>query len=419
MLGILHKLVDDVVRTQALRVTDAHGKTHLFGTERSDIPTPHVRVNARAERNIALDPSLKLAEAYMDGDLEMLEGDIYDLLRAVLCDVARVEEMHPRLNALLRVRGAMYRMLDRNGLTRARQNVAHHYDLSTELYELFLDEDRQYSCAYFPTSDTDLDTAQTLKKRHIAAKMHLNREGLEVLDIGCGWGGMARYLAGTTGARVKGVTLSTEQHAYATARSAELGYGDRTEYELKDYRTLQRDFDRIVSVGMFEHVGKSQYDTFFNKVAELLRPDGVMLLHTIGHAGPPAPTAPFIRKYIFPGGYIPTLDQIAAAAQRAGLYMTDVENLRLHYAMTLRNWRQRFLARWDDAARLYDERFCRMWDFYLAASEAAFRWRGQVVYQVQLTHQRDAVPLTRDYIAQAEARLAEAEERLEPQRISG
>ncbi|WP_230374353.1 SAM-dependent methyltransferase [Pontivivens ytuae] len=345
----------------------------------------------------------------MDGGVEMTSGTIFDLLRVVLRDAGRIGDLHPRLKALLRMRGVLYRFADRNGLLRARANVAHHYDLSSDLYELFLDRDRQYSCAYFPTPDIGLETAQQLKKRHIAAKLCLDRPDLEVLDIGCGWGGMGRYLAEIGGAQVTGVTLSEEQHAYATAVSADRGLAGRTDYRLQDYRKLNMSFDRIVSVGMFEHVGAAGYTTFFGKVAEMLRPDGVMLLHTIGQTGSPTATNPFIRKYIFPGGYIPSMSEMLPHIERAGLVVTDVEILRLHYAETLKAWRERFAAHRAEAEQLYDERFCRMWEFYLAASEASFRWREQVVFQLQLAHRQDAVPVTRDYIAAAETVLAERE----------
>ncbi len=411
MNGFLHRLVSGMVRSEPVWITDATGATHRFGPQPQDGRTvPHLRIlHPEVERALMRDPALALGEAYMDGGVEMADGTIFDLLRAVLKDAGRIGDLHPRLKAILRLRGVLYRFADRNGLLSARQNVAHHYDLSSDLYALFLDRDRQYSCAYFPTPDIGLETAQQLKKRHIAAKLCLDRPELDVLDIGCGWGGMGRYLAEIGGGRVTGVTLSEEQYAYATAVSAERGLAERTDYRLQDYRKLDRTFDRIVSVGMFEHVGAAQYATFFDKVARLLRPDGVMLLHTIGQTGSPTATNPFIRKYIFPGGYIPSMSEMLPHIERAGLVVTDVEILRLHYAETLKAWRERFAAHRAEAARLYDERFCRMWEFYLAASEASFRWREQVVFQLQLAHRQDAVPVTRDYIAATEAVLAERE----------
>jgi cyclopropane-fatty-acyl-phospholipid synthase len=285
--------------------------------------------------------------------------------------------------------------------------VAHHYDLNGRLYSLFLDRDRQYSCAYFPRGDETLEEAQAAKKRHIAAKLCLNRPDLQVLDIGCGWGGMALTLARDYGARVTGITLSTEQLAEARHRAAAEGLEDRVSFELLDYRSLDRRFDRIVSVGMFEHVGVGYYRTFFETVGRCLQPDGVALLHSIGRSGTPGCTNSWIAKYIFPGGYTPALSEVMPAIEKSGLLVTDVEILRLHYAETLRQWRWRFAANRDAIASLYDERFCRMWEFYLCGAELSFRREGNMVFQVQLAHQQTAVPLTRDYITVAEAAAVE------------
>ena len=290
---------------------------------------------------------------------------------------------------------------------RASDEPLHHHATNPRhtLYDLFLDADRQYSCAYFEHPGQSLDEAQRAKKRHIAAKLLLE-PGQDVLDIGCGWGGLALYLAGVAGAgRVRGVTLSTEQHETARARAEREGLAGRIDIALQDYRTVAGDFDRIVSVGMFEHVGRAHYQEFFDTTARLLRRDGVMLLHTIGATAEPGPTNPWITRYIFPGGHIPTLSEMMPAIERAGLRLADVEVLRLHYADTLMHWRERFLARRAEAARLYDERFCRMWEFYLAASEAGFRFEDLVVFQLQLTHRNDAVPITRDYVAERERML--------------
>ena len=278
------------------------------------------------------------------------------------------------------------------------------------LYDLFLDSDRQYSCAYFEYPGQSLDDAQTAKKRHIAAKL-LPKDGATTLDIGCGFGGLGLYLAGVAGARVTGVTLSEEQFAVATERARQTGLVDRVEFRLQDYRDVSETFDRIVSVGMFEHVGVNHYDEFFTKVRGLLKDDGVMLLHSIGRNSVPGVTNPWIRKYIFPGGYIPSLSEVLPAIERAGLYVTDIEILRLHYADTLRAWRERFMARRDEAAKLYDERFCRMWEFYLAGSETSFRVDGHMVFQIQLAKRQENVPLTRDYIPEREAELRRREAR--------
>jgi cyclopropane-fatty-acyl-phospholipid synthase len=285
-----------------------------------------------------------------------------------------------------------------NPIGKTRRNVAHHYDLSGELYDLFLDRDRHYSCAYFAHPGDTLDVAQDNKKRHIAAKLLLDRPGLKILDIGSGWGGLALYLARAADADVTGVTLSTEQHKVSQTRSAQAGLADQVRFHLRDYREEYGRYNRIVSVGMFEHVGKRNYAEFFGKLRGLLEDHGVALIHSIGYSDTPGPINPFIRKYIFPGADLPTLSEISAAAERSGLIVTDVEILRRHYAETLRHWRERFVARWNDAAQIYDERFCRMWEFYLALCEVGFRYRTNVVLQMQLTKRMDAVPITRDYM---------------------
>jgi cyclopropane-fatty-acyl-phospholipid synthase len=353
-------------------------------------------------RAIALDPMLAFPEAYMDGEADIVEGDIVRLLQIVYDNFGTGE------SALMRGMEAMRYIFRRfhqiNTPARARENVHRHYDLSGELYRLFLDEDMQYSCAYFERPDMSLEEAQLAKKRHIAAKLAL-RAGHHVLDIGSGWGGMGLYLASQFQAEVLGVTLSTEQHAVSTQRIEQAGLQGHVHFALQDYRDLSERFDRIVSVGMFEHVGVNHYRTFFDKCATLLKPDGVMLLHTIGRSGPPAATNAFIRKHIFPGGYIPALSEIMAAVEKSGLAATDVEVLRIHYAETLRHWRKRFMANRARAVELYDERFARMWEFYLAGSEASFRHSDLVVFQVQITRRNDVLPITRDYIARKEARL--------------
>jgi cyclopropane-fatty-acyl-phospholipid synthase len=275
--------------------------------------------------------------------------------------------------------------------------VAHHYDLSGELYDLFLDEDRNYSCAYFRDPGMTLNEAQEAKKHHIAKKL-LIEPGMKVLDIGCGWGGMGLTLARDYGAEVTGVTLSEEQHAMANARAEKAGLADRARFELMDYRDVTGQFDRIVSIGMFEHVGVPQYDTFFDTVERLLKPDGIALIHTIGRSDPPGTTSPWILKYIFPGGYVPAMSEAMSAVERRALVTTDVEVWRLHYAKTLRKWRERFEANIDRVRELYDDRFCRMWRYYLTASELTFRLDNQVVFQFQMSPKQDAVPLTREYL---------------------
>jgi cyclopropane-fatty-acyl-phospholipid synthase len=368
-----------------------------------DGPEASMALTDRATvRRLLLNPAMYFPESYMDGTLVPLDCSIYELLETVAVNTMGQPNRHPiaRLRAML---ANLRRRIDQyNPAPRAQRNVAHHYDLNGRLYSLFLDRDRQYSCAYFTRGDETLEAAQIAKKRHIAAKLRLDRPGLEVLDIGCGWGGMALTLARDFGARVTGITLSREQLTEARARAAAEGLQDRVSFELLDYRAVAHRYDRIVSVGMFEHVGVGYYGDFFNTVARALKPDGVALLHAIGRSDSPGSTNPWITKYIFPGGYCPALSEVLPPIERSRLMVNDIEILRLHYAETLRHWRRRFAANRDAIAAIYDERFCRMFECYLAGSEVAFRREGQMVFQIQLTHQVDVVPLTRDYIAEAE-----------------
>lgn len=399
MNRLLLSVVRRLVLTGDLSVTGADGNTFRFG----DGSGTHVHariLTRRAERAITFDPSLALAEAYMDGEIEMVEGDIYGLIGIAYRNMGPSGVDAVWSKALEGLRYGFRRLQQINTASRSRENVHRHYDLSGDLYRLFLDADMQYSCAYFERPDMTLEEAQDAKKRHIAAKL-LMKPGLSVLDIGSGWGGLALYLARRFEADVLGVTLSTEQHAVSSARVNDADLDDHVHFELRDYRDVQERFDRIVSVGMFEHVGVNHYATFFDKAAAMLKPDGVMLLHSIGRIGSAVATNAFIRKYIFPGGSIPALSEIMPAIERSGLMVTDVEVLRLHYAETLKHWRERFLANREKAARLYDERFVRMWEFYLAGSEASFRWQDLVVYQIQLARKHDAVPITRDYMVEA------------------
>ena len=364
---------------------------------------------------VLFDPELKLGEAYMDGSFVVESGTIADFLALTVTE--SYSTAWARLLAGLRYVWRRLRQMNVRG--RARRNVAHHYDLDERLYALFLDSDRQYSCAYFETPSLSLDDAQLAKRRHIAAKLLIDKN-LRVLDIGCGWGGLALYLAKVCGARVTGVTLSEEQHAIARSRAGEDQLSDMTEFRLQDYRDVSEKFDRLVSVGMFEHVGVVFYDTFFRKCRQLLADDGVMLLHSIGRSEGPSATNPWIAKYIFPGGYIPALSEVLPAIERAGLLVTDIEILRLHYAETLKAWRQRFLAHRGDAEKLFDGKFLRMWEFYLAASEMAFRKQNLMVFQVQMTKRQGVVPITRGYIERDEARLrAQERDSRPPLRLAG
>lgn len=405
--NVLHGILGREIAAGSFRLTYPSGRTERYGNG-SGTPVAIRITDGAALRAIALDPGLKVAEMYMDGRLVLEQGDIYDLI-AIAKSNTRPEVSTP---------GAWFQHLRRSvvdapivravGLKAARANVAHHYDLDERLYRLFLDGDMQYSCAYWERPDMTLDQAQLAKKRLIAAKL-LVEPGARVLDIGCGWGGMALYLARVCGAEVVGVTLSQEQLRVARARAEEAGLADRVSFRLQDYRQIPDTFDNVVSVGMFEHVGLRQYPVFFETAARLLREDGAMLLHSMAQPTKAPYNQPFIEKYIFPGGYIPALSEVTPAVEKAGLVVRDVEILALHYAETVKAWRQRFLARRDQVLELFDERFIRMWDFYLAGSESAFRHDQIHVVHLQAAHRQERVPLTRAYVPEAMARLAEAE----------
>src|SRR4029079_16796608 len=356
---------------------------------------------------LVMRPRLAFGEAYMDGTLTIEDGgDIYDLLDLLGRNIVALEAT-PFVKWSYTWQKLLRTFEQYNPIGRAEQNVAHHYDLKDQLYDFFLDRDRQYSCAYFKNGDEPLEQAQLDKKRHIASKLLL-QPGQNVLDIGSGWGGMGLFLGQQYGVDVTGVTLSKEQHAVSSRRALEGGLADRVRFKLLDYRQEQGRYDRIVSVGMFEHVGVAHYVEFFTKVKALLKDDGVMLLHAIGRMEPPGATNTWLKKYIFPGGYTPALSEVMAAIEKVGLWVTDVEILRLHYAETLRHWRARFLANRERIKQMagYDDRFCRMWEFYLAGCESAFRYMNQMVFQIQIARRQDAVPLTRDYLADAEGGTA-------------
>ncbi len=393
---LLDALLKRLIQDGGIAVRYPDGTTRRYGDPTvAPVATLAVKAGANDPR-ILYDPSIAFAEAYMDGKFTMVEGDLVAFLSVVLENIERrgFSGTAGLTNTLRR----WLRPIEQfNRITRARANVAHHYDLSGALYDLFLDDDRQYSCAYWPKPGISLEAAQAAKKQIIAGKLLL-RPGHRVLDIGCGWGGLALDLAGLYGADVTGITLSTEQLTLARQRAEAAGLAEHARFALTDYREVQGRFDRIVSVGMFEHVGVTFYDAYFATIRDHLADDGVALVHTIGRSGPPGPTNSFIAKYIFPGGYTPSLSEVMDAVERSGLVLCDVEVWRLHYAETLKEWRRRFLANWDKAEALYDLRFCRMWDLYLASCEASFRTGGQVVFQLQLSRRSDAVPMTRDYL---------------------
>ena len=386
-----------------LDVVDAGGTTHRYG----DGSEPVLRVRFHDQITawkILISPSMTLGEGYMDGRITIENGTIYDFLELATRNMRHLGNDLPF--GFGEVLAKMFRFFQQFNLARrSRKNVAHHYDLSRELFELFLDGDRQYSCAYFDTPTDDIDTAQLNKKRHLAAKLLL-ADGQRILDIGCGWGGLGLYIAKNFDVHVTGITLSEEQHTVANERARAERLAGRASFDLRDYREQTGRFDRIVSVGMFEHVGVPFYRRFFDKVRSLLTDDGVVLLHTIGRSSPPSVTDPWIRKYIFPGGYIPALSEVMPAIERAGLAVTDIEFLGPHYAETLRAWWNKFQQNRDKIKALYDERFCRMWEFYLAGSEVSFRHMGMTLFQIQMVKNRESVPMKRDYIAEAEKALS-------------
>jgi cyclopropane-fatty-acyl-phospholipid synthase len=393
------RVLQHTIKIGRLTLIDAAGKTHVF--QGTPGPARTIRLHERSLHwRLLINPKLAFGEAWMDEMITCEDGTIYDVLDLLGRNLAYLEQ-HPS-QAWREKLGRVARLLHTyNPISRARRNVAHHYDLSGALYDLFLDKDRQYSCAYFGTDNDNLETAQANKKLHLAAKLRLE-PGQKLLDIGSGWGGLALYLARIAGVDATGVTLSTEQHKMSQERAAAAGLSERVRFFLRDYREQPGPFDRIVSVGMFEHVGAAHYRQYFRKVKELLTDDGIMVLHSIGRMEPPGATNPWLRKYIFPGGYTPALSEVMRAVEDAGLWVTDMEILRLHYANTLREWRRRFAENRQKVEALYDARFCRMWDFYLAGCEVAFRYMNQMVFQLQLAKRQDAVPLTRDYITDFE-----------------
>ena len=394
-ISALDRMLTALVRFGDFEVEYPNGKRARYG-DGTGVPVRIALSDQALVRKIVLNPDLGVGEGYMNGALTIENDDLSGFLALAVKNLA--EQGHTGVRRLGEVQRRLLRgWTQLNTAVTARLNVAHHYDLSGALYDLFLDRDKQYSCAYFARPDMTLEEAQAAKKAHIAGKLLIERD-MHVLDIGCGWGGMGLTLARDYGARVTGVTLSEEQLKVAQARAKAAGLEDRVEFRLADYRTVTERFDRIVSVGMFEHVGLPHYREYFRNVYERLAPDGVALIHTIGRVGPPGDTSPWIDRYIFPGGYVPSLSEMTRAIEDEDLYTTDIEIWRLHYAETLRHWYDRFVANEDKARELYDERFCRMWRYYLIACEMTFRHNRQAVYQVQLAHDQSAVPLTRAYL---------------------
>jgi cyclopropane-fatty-acyl-phospholipid synthase len=391
----LSHMLKSFIRTGTLKVIDAAGETHIFrGT-----PGPEVTMrltDPTLYRTLFFNPELAAGEAYMDGRMSFEDSTLRDFL--TLFSVNRLSlGSYPLQKVLRKISRGLKRFQQSNPVGKAQKNVAHHYDIGNDFYRLFLDEGMQYSCAYFTSDGNTLEEAQQNKLRLIASKLNL-KAGQHVLDIGCGWGDMALYLARMESVNVLGVTLSREQCSLANERAKQLGVAGRVRFELRDYRDVTERFDRIVSVGMFEHVGAHHYDEFFAKVNELMTDDGIMLLHSIGHMSPPGTASPWLRKYIFPGAYSPALSEVFTSVEQNSLWVTDLEFLRLHYAKTLAHWERRFQTNRALVAQMYDERFCRMWEFYLISAEMMFRTGSQLVFHMQLAKRRDAAPIVRDYV---------------------
>jgi len=398
------------IKRGSIQFTTASGSKFICG-DGSGEPVSARFLTTAAEYRVLLEPELALGEVFMDGTFIVERGSIAQILSIAL-DQPAILPLWAKVQWWLRY---MFRHVQQfNPRGRSKNNVAHHYDLDGRLYSLFLDADKQYSCAYFETSDATLDDAQLAKKRHLAAKLLIG-PGDRVLDLGSGWGGLGLYLAEMTGANVTGITLSQEQLKVSNARAEEANLAGFAKFVLKDYRDTQGPFDRIVSVGMLEHVGVAHYETFFRRCAALLTDDGIMVLHSIGRSRGPDVTTPWITKYIFPGGYIPALSEVIPSIEQAGLLVCDVEILRSHYAETLKLWRSRFLSRRDEAVQLYDERFARMWEFYLASSEMSFRKQDLMNFQIQISKRQGTVPVTRDYVGTGEVRLRNIERDQRPQ----
>lgn len=393
---MIEALLNKMVKVGDLTVHLPNGSVKKAGDGSG--PPVTMRVNARGLRRLVANPSLGLGEAYMEGDLTIEQGTLWDLLEIVGKSGGRTPK---RGTPLTRAKKAVKRTVQSvNDRIASRRNVAHHYDVGNELYKRFLDADMQYSCAYFARPDMTLEEAQAAKKAHIGAKLNIT-PGMKVLDIGSGWGGMSLTLAADHGAKMTGVTLSTEQLALARERAEKAGLSDRVEFRLTDYRDLDETFDRIVSVGMLEHVGAPNFQTYFDTVKRLLADDGSAVIHAIGRMSGPGATNAFTAKYIFPGGYIPGLSEIVKAVEAAGLWITDIEILRLHYAETCKHWRMRFLAD-PDIPAMFDARFRRMWEFYLCGAELGFRYGGHMVFQIQVAKKVGALPITRDYMFEGE-----------------
>ena len=395
---LLARFLNKIFKKDGFILIDADKKKYIIGEPKKREPITIKLLDKKLHYKLLINPDLYFGEAYTDGTLQIENADITEFLDIALMNIGR-NEFNYISYLMNRLRGSYRYLTNFNFIKKSKMNVSHHYDISDDLYDLFLDPKRQYSCAYFKNENDDLETAQNNKIQHIIKKLNIKKDQ-KVLDIGCGWGGLAIEIAKTVNCEVTGITLSENQLKYATQRAKELNLDNQVKFKLIDYRELNDKFDRIVSVGMFEHVGRKFYKKFFKQVERLLKDDGVSLIHTIGSVMPPRDPHPWITKYIFPGGYTPSLSEVTKPVEKAGLVVSDIEVLKLHYSYTLKNWKLNCLKNKEKIIKMFDEKFFRMWEFYLAGCEMAFKWGDQVVYQFQLTKNYTSTPATRDYIYQ-------------------
>ena len=392
----LSNFLNRLIKDDGFELIDANSKSYLIGKPKKENPIRFKILDKTLHWKLLINPDLYLGEGYTDGSIVIENGTLTEFLDIAIKNIGR-DSANSITNALDKFR-RMYRYITNfNLIGKSKQNVAHHYDLSNKFYDLFLDEKRQYSCAYFKNEDDTLEVAQNNKIDHIIKKLNL-KSNHKVLDVGCGWGTLALDIAKRTQCEVVGITLSKNQLEYAQQKAREMNLENQVEFRLEDYRQLSEKFDRVVSVGMFEHVGRKFYSKYFNKVFDFLNEDGVALIHTIGSINPPRGPQPWITKYIFPGGYTPSLSEVSLPIEKSGLIISDLEVLRAHYAHTIRNWKDRFMSKKEQVLEMFDEKFFRMWEFYLVGCEMSFKWSDQVVFQFQLTRKLKATPITRDYI---------------------
>ena len=392
----LISFLNNLFKQDGFELIDSNSKKYVIGNPTKDKPIVIRFLDQKLMQKLLINPDLYFGEAYMNGSLVIENGTLTDFLDLAFKNIGR-GNINSYGAVIKKIKGTFGYLTNLNKIIKSKENVAHHYDISEKLYDLFLDKNRQYSCAYFKNDSDTLEQAQSNKIHHIIKKLNI-QPNQKVLDVGSGWGTLALAIAKVTNASVTGITLSENQFEYSQNKAKEMNLSNQVDFKLIDYRQLNEKFDRIVSVGMFEHVGRNFYRTYFNKVFQLLNEKGIALIHTIGSSMPPRDPQPWIQKYIFPGGYTPSLSELSKPIEKSGLIVSDIEVLRMHYAHTLRNWKERFLSKKDTVLDMFDEKFFRMWEFYLASCEMAFKWGDQVVFQLQLAKDNSSVPNTRDYI---------------------